>query len=135
MACANVNVDIDEDQVEKQLGHLVIVFPETDPEYLHRKVLEFVGKDAEFARWIDETLESGVADLPTRKDYESRLKVRISIFISVFKMVLFIVYFYPVLCEFEFQVQLPNIDARGLKIRESPIFFGFVVFLFLVVCC
>jgi hypothetical protein len=76
MACANANAaDIDEDKVERQLGHLVSVFPETDPEFLHRKVIEFADKEAEFAAWIDATLEKGVDDLPTRKDYEKRLKV------------------------------------------------------------
>ena len=80
MACANANAaDIDEDKVERQLGHLVSVFPETDPEFLHRKVIEFADKEAEFAAWIDATLEKGVDDLPTRKDYEKRLKVIIII--------------------------------------------------------
>jgi hypothetical protein len=43
---------------------------------LHNKVLEFTDKEEEMARWIDETLENKAVGLPTRKDYEKRLKVK-----------------------------------------------------------
>jgi hypothetical protein len=65
-----------EDKVERQLSHLLSVFPNTDPEFLHNKVLEFTDKEEEMARWIDETLENKAVGLPTRKDYEKRLKVK-----------------------------------------------------------
>jgi len=64
-----------EDEVQRKLSHLVSVFPNTDPEFLNEKVLEFADKEEEMVRWIDETLENKAAGLPTRKDYEKRVKV------------------------------------------------------------
>ena len=66
-----------EDEVQKKLSHLVSVFPNTDPEFLHGKIQEFADKDEDMARWIDETLENKASGLPTRKDYEKRVKVRL----------------------------------------------------------
>jgi len=63
-----------EDEVQKKLSHLVSVFPNTDPEFLHGKIQEFADKDDEMVRWIDETLENKASGLPTRKDYEKRVK-------------------------------------------------------------
>lgn len=40
-----------EDQVESQLTHLVSLFPSTDPEFLHDKVLEFADRQEDMARW------------------------------------------------------------------------------------
>ena len=65
-----------EDEVQRKLSHLVSVFPNTDPEFLHEKVLEFADKEDQMARWIDETLENKADGLPTRKDYEKRVKVK-----------------------------------------------------------
>jgi hypothetical protein len=45
------------------------------PEFLHSKVVEFTDKEREMEQWIDETLEKAASGLPTRKDYEARLKV------------------------------------------------------------
>ena len=65
-----------EDEAQRKLSHLVSVFPNTDPEFLHEKVLEFADKEDQMARWIDETLENKADGLPTRKDYEKRVKVK-----------------------------------------------------------
>ena len=39
-----------EDKVERQLNHLLSVFPNPDPECLHAKVLEFTDKEEEMVR-------------------------------------------------------------------------------------
>ena len=65
-----------EEEVQKKLGHLVNVFPETDPEFLHAKIQEFVEKKEDMTDWINETLENKASGLPSRKDYETRVKVR-----------------------------------------------------------
>lgn len=49
--------------------------PNADPEFLNEKVLEFADKEDEMARWIDETLENKASGLPSRRDYEKRVKV------------------------------------------------------------
>jgi hypothetical protein len=63
--------------VETKVKHLVDLLPNIDPEFIEEKVLEFAGKDgAALGTWIHTCLEKGVEDLPSRKDYEKRLKVR-----------------------------------------------------------
>ena len=44
-------------------------------EFLHGKVVEFTDKEREMEQWIDQTLEKAADGLPTRKDYETRMKV------------------------------------------------------------
>ena len=51
------------------------MFSSGPAEFLHGKALEFAEKDAELELWIIGTLEAEAIGLPTRKDYEARLKV------------------------------------------------------------
>jgi hypothetical protein len=85
MACSNAystsdlntETELGHLDVETKVKHLVDLLPNIDPEFIEEKVLEFAGKDgAAFCTWIHTCLEKGVEDLPSRKDYEKRLKVR-----------------------------------------------------------
>ena len=72
-------VDDDDEDDEGQLGRLVDIFPEVDPEFLDQKVKEFGNNEVGLARWIEGILddEKAAADLPTRADYEKRQQVRV----------------------------------------------------------
>ncbi len=48
------------------------LFPQTDPEFLHQKVLEFVGDDGALNGWINEGLEHKGSEFPSRAEYDKR---------------------------------------------------------------
>ncbi len=62
-----------EDQV---LNNLLDVFPNLCPEFLKQKSLEFANQKDVMERWINETIENFSSGLPTRKEYESRIKLQ-----------------------------------------------------------
>ena len=49
-----------------------MLFPKTDPHFLHQKVTELIGDEAAFTRWVDESLENKGANFPSREQYEKR---------------------------------------------------------------
>ena len=59
----------------KRLEHLIDLFPQADPEFLHQKVVEFGNDKDQMTVWITEIIENkGDKDFPSRKDYEARQK-------------------------------------------------------------
>ena len=59
----------------KKLEHLIDLFPQADPEFLHQKVVEFTNDKEAMAVWISEIIENkGDKEFPSRKDYEQRQK-------------------------------------------------------------
>ena len=65
----------EEDMANKKLEHLIDLFPQADPEFLHQKVVEFTNDKEAMAVWISEIIETkGDKEFPSRKDYEQRQK-------------------------------------------------------------
>ena len=63
----------EEDMANKRLETLVTLFPQTDPEFLHEKAVEFGSDKDKMNRWIEESIENGTAkEFPSRADYEKR---------------------------------------------------------------
>ena len=67
--------DNEEDMVNKKLEHLIDLFPNADPEFLHQKVVELANDRERWEGWISETIENkSDKEFPSRKDYEQRQK-------------------------------------------------------------
>lgn len=67
--------DNEEDMANKKLEHLIDLFPNADPEFLHQKVVELAKDRERWEGWISETIENkSDKDFPSRKDYEQRQK-------------------------------------------------------------
>ena len=70
-------VETEEDKANRRLETLLSLFPTVDPEFLHQKAVEF-GFDPESEQkvnqWIDENIDKGYKEFPTRAAYEKRRK-------------------------------------------------------------
>lgn len=65
----------EEDMANKRLETLVTLFPQTDPEFLHGKAVEFGSDKDQMNRWIEDSIENNAAkEFPSRADYEKRQK-------------------------------------------------------------
>ena len=68
--------DVDaEVAVDNILMELVNVLPGVDPEYLQQKATVFVARPEAMNEWVLGVLEDNCAGLPTRQDYEDRVRV------------------------------------------------------------
>ena len=47
----------EEDMANKRLETLVTLFPQTDPEFLHKKAMEFGSDEDKMNQWIEESIE------------------------------------------------------------------------------
>ena len=68
--------ETEEDREQAKLRVLESLFPDTDPEFLHAKIVEQRGKEDSLNGFINEGLEHKGKDWPTRKEYEERQEVR-----------------------------------------------------------
>lgn len=67
----------EEDLANKRLATLVTLFPSVDPEFLHRKGVEFgfdAGSEQTLNLWIDANVDQGFKEFPTRAEYEKRVR-------------------------------------------------------------
>jgi hypothetical protein len=72
-------VENEEDLANKLLETLVTLFPQTDPEFLHARAVEFGKNEEQMNAWIQEAVENNSAPtFPSRKDYEKRQMVHLS---------------------------------------------------------
>ena len=68
-----------ERQMEIRVQNILALFPQKDPEFLHTKSNEFALDTegvAAFVAWVNEVVENGGRDLPSREEYDRRKKVR-----------------------------------------------------------
>ena len=68
-----------ERQMEIRVQDILALFPQKDPEFLHTKSNEFALDTegvAAFVAWVNEVVENGGRDLPSREDYDRRKKVK-----------------------------------------------------------
>jgi hypothetical protein len=80
-ACSSSSniVENKEDLANKLLETLVTLFPQTDPEFLHARAVEFGKNEEQMNAWIQEAVENNSAPtFPSRKDYEKRQMVHLS---------------------------------------------------------
>ena len=79
MAEAEENIiDDDEqgDKVEEVTSTLTSVLPEVDPDFLHTKAAQLVNAGPNAVdQWVEKSLRRKCAGLPTRAEYDERVKV------------------------------------------------------------
>ena len=69
------NVETEEEKTQKKWSTLQVLFPQTDPEFLHLKLIELNGNEEAINRWVEAGIESKGKDFPTKEAYEQRQKV------------------------------------------------------------
>ena len=64
----------EEDDIEERVEMVRAMLPTVDPEFIHTEVTRLIQDDVALTRWIDQAFETKGQGLPTKADYERRLK-------------------------------------------------------------
>ena len=72
-----VVVETEEDKLQGKWSDLQSLFPQTDPAFLHQKLVDMQGDMAAYNGWVNESIENKGKDFPTKEEYEKRQKVMI----------------------------------------------------------